>query len=104
MSHEKAMNAAISEAEDIDWVSCLAGTGIGSCEQLFEAQVHAYLVASNSVIVPRQANQYMKIEALRARDNALYQDENDQIGALNIALDAAISAAPDFFHTRKGKK
>lgn len=59
--------------------------------------LQAYLEASGMVMVPREPTDRMKTEADRARNNALYQDENDQIGALNIAIEAAIAAAPSPF-------
>jgi len=64
MSHDKGIEAAIKEGEDIDWVSCLLGTGIGSCQQLFEAQIQAYLSASNQVLVPIGPTPEMRLAAI----------------------------------------
>jgi hypothetical protein len=98
-AHEKGIEAAARsdaavDGRDFDGLSRADKRRYLERPQL---AIRAYLEASGQVLVPREPTNEMKVEADRARNNALYQDENDQIGALNIAISAAIEAYPQPF-------
>lgn len=68
--------------------------GVGNWSSLTDHQRKRWVYMARAAIeAMREPTEAMRMAADAARNAALTQDENDQIGALNAAIDAALAAA-----------